>query len=441
MANYFRSFYYLYSLLRRARWNESKLKDFQDRRLREIVSYSYDNVDFYRRTFRDLGIKPSDIRSRDDLKKLPILRKDEIRNNMDGFISKEYNIENLKKVSTSGSTGKPLFLYLSKAEDEFRKAKHLRANIALGQKFRDHWVTLTSPHHFTEISKLQKRIGVFVPRSVSVFNSVEDQLKLIEKEKPDILDGYASSLLLLAQWIESNGTSINPRFLISGAELLDKSSREYIEKIFGVPCYDQYASIEMERIAWQCPDLQGYHMEVDNMVLQFLDKNGEEVASGEHGEIVCTSLFNYAMPLIKYAVGDIGTPSDQHCSCGRTLPLMKVVDGRKDSFLILPNGQTLSPRSFTIAISTFSLYNQIEQFRVVQKKVDFFEIQIKTNATTQEKDRMRVLLDSHLREIFRLSSDEVTFDVIFVDEIPLDKNGKLMMVVSELDHNLTENIN
>ena len=60
---------------------------------------------------------------------------------------------------------------------------------------------------------------------------------------------------------------------------------------------------------------------------------------------------------------------------------------------------------------------------------------------TKEKDRMRNLLDSHLREIFRLSSDEVTFDVIFVDEIPLDKNGKLMMVVSELDHNLTENIN
>ena len=418
--------------MKHARWDLSKLKDYQNKQLRQVIRYSYANVPFYNRKLKDLGIKPSDINTTEDMKKLPILRKDEIRSNINTFISQEFDMASLKRVSTSGSTGKPLFLYISKAEDEFRKAKHLRANIALGQKPRDRWVTLTSPHHFTEISKLQQKIGIFVPRSVSVFNTIEDQLKIIEKKRPDIMDGYASSLLLLAKEVEKNGTSIDPKFLISGAELIDPASRQYIEKSFGVTCYDQYACIELERVAWQCPHLQGYHMDVDTMILQFVDKNGDEVSSGERGEIVCTSLFNYAMPLVRYAIGDIGIPSDHGCTCGRTLPLMEMVEGRKDSFLVLPNGQILSPRSFTIAISTFKLYSQIEQFRVVQKKVDLFEIQIKKDVTYSEAEGMDFLLIKHLRETFRLSEEEVTFNVNFVDEIPLDKNGKLMIVVSEL---------
>jgi phenylacetate-CoA ligase len=144
-------------------------------------------------------------------------------------------------------------------------------------------------------------------------------------------------------------------------------------------------------------------------------------------------LFNYAMPLVRYAVGDVGVPSEKVCTCGRTLPLMDIVEGRKDSFLFLPNGQIVSPRSFTIAISTFQLYEQIDQFRVVQKETDLFEVQIQKKQPFSEDELMATLLSEHLRKTFRLSKKEVTFDINFVDRIPLDKNGKLMMVVSEIE--------
>ena len=433
MINYFRAFCYLYGMMKRAYWNRDRLIEYQNKRLRKIIKYAYDYVPFYHRKFRKLGIKPVDVKTEKDLNKLPILRKDEIRKNLDEMISKEFTVGDLKMLSTSGSTGQPLFLYMSDREDEFRKAKHLRANISCGQKLRDRWVTITSPRHLEEHMKLQQMLCIYVPTPVSVFSDVTSQLSIIEKKEPDVLDGYSSSLLLLAQEVEKRElVTIRPRFIISGAELIDDSARRYIEKVFDAPVYDQYACIEMERIAWQCPQKMGYHMDADAMLVQFVDENREEISSEKRGEIVCTSFFNYAMPLIRYAVGDMGIPSDEECSCGRTLPLMKAVEGRKDSLLILPNGRVLSPRSFTIAVSTFRLYRYIDQFRVVQRKIDLFEVQIKKRDDTVEEKNMATELEAHLRRMLGINLEEVTFKIRFVEDIPLDKSGKLMIVVSEL---------
>ncbi len=255
--------------------------------------------------------------------------------NVKEMISAEFNIENLKMLSTSGSTGKPLFLYINSAENEFRKAKHLRANFGCGQKPRDRWVTIIAPHHFSKSSNLQQIVRLFTPTAVSVFTDPSIQVSLIEKLNPDILDGYSSSLFVLAKELEKNGIdTIRPRSVIGGAELVDSYSRKFIEKIFQTQFYDQYSSVELERMSWQCRVRDQYHIDADALIMQFVDKNGEEVSAGERGEIVCTSLFNYAMPFIRYAIGDVGVPSDEICSCGRTLPLMKTVEGRKDSLLV-----------------------------------------------------------------------------------------------------------
>jgi phenylacetate-CoA ligase len=282
-------------------------------------------------------------------------------------------------------------------------------------------------------------LGVYAPIPVSVFNDVTTQVSIIEEMKPDILDGYSSSLFLLAKEVEKRGLEkIRPRFIISGAELIDDSSLKYIGKTFDAPVYDQYACIEMERIAWQCPRKMGYHMDVDTVIVQFVDENGEEVSNGERGEIVCTSLFNFAMPLIRYAVGDIGVSSDEHCSCGRTLPLMKVVEGRKDSLLLLPDGRVISPRAFSIAISMFRLYRYIEQFRVIQRKTGSFEILIKADNSAGDEKTIEIELVSHIKRMLGLEECEVTFDVRFVDEIRLDDSGKFRLIVSELSRERLE---
>jgi len=150
VINYARAFYYLQSLLKRSYWSNERLEDYQNKRLSHLVKYAYDYVPFYHNKLRELGLKSHDIKTKKDLNKLPIISKNEIRENVKDMISAEFNIENLKMLSTSGSTGKPLFLYINSAENAFRKATHLRANFGCGQKPRDRWVTIIAPHHFSK---------------------------------------------------------------------------------------------------------------------------------------------------------------------------------------------------------------------------------------------------------------------------------------------------
>ncbi|UCD96260.1 MAG: phenylacetate--CoA ligase family protein [Candidatus Bathyarchaeota archaeon] len=431
MTNYFRALWYLTHLLRHVRWSRQRLLEYQNQRLRRVLRYAYDYVPFYRRKFKESGVHPNDVKTRLDLNQLPIIRKNEIRANAGDMISRAVDRTRLLSLSTSGSTGEPLFLYVTQAESEYRKAKHLRANINCGQRPRDRWVTITAPHHFAESSKLQRQLGIFVPTPISVFTDPASQVSEAEALDPDVLDGYSSSLFLLAKTFrEQRKATIHPRFIVGGAELGDDYSRHFVEKTLEAPFYDQYSSVEFERMAWQCPCRAEYHIDADAIIIEFLD-GCEDVSSGEKGEIVCTSLFNYAMPLIRYAIGDIGVPSSGSCQCGRSLPLMHVVEGRKDSLLVLPNGRTLTPRAFTIGMHMFQYYRQVDQFRVIQRRLDVFELQIKMKPTGVTEAVLEAALVSHLKRVLALDEGLVEFQVNFLPEIPVHRSGKLMAVISE----------
>jgi len=302
----------------------------------------------------------------------------------------------------------------------------------VGQRPRDRWVVITAPLHFSDVTKLQQLLGIYAAEPLSVFDDAATQISKLRGLKPDVLDGYSSSLLLLARKINQAGVTVQPRFIIGGAELIDGSSRRFIEDSFSAPFFDQYACIELERLAWQCKEKQGYHIDVDSVVMQFVDEEGAEVAPGERGEIVCTSLFNYAMPFIRYAVGDVGMSDEgADCPCGRTLPLMKVVEGRKDSFVVLPDGRVVAPLVFGWIMEFFKFYKYVEHYRIIQKKVDFFKILVKRKAGDFGDAEFETELSMNMRKMLGVD-DSVVFDVELVEEIPLDRSGKFMKVVSEI---------
>lgn len=416
-----------------AHLDRDKLIEYQNENLRKVVKYAYDNVPFYHQKLKLMKIKPRDIRTVKDLNKLPVLRKDEINRNINKIISKQFHVNTLQRLSTSGSTGRPLQIFINKQEDDFRKAKHLMANIFCGQKPRDRYVAITAPSHFNEVPKFLRFMGIFDRTFVSVFDNFDTQISKIIELRPKILAGYSSSLLLLAKEVEKRGIkTINPKFILGGAELLDDLSRQYIEEVFDSPLYDQYAVMEFDRIAWQCPARQQYHIDSYALIVQFLDENGDEVSEGERGEVVCTSLFNYAMPFIRYSVGDIGIPSGDDCPCGLTLPLMKMIEGRKDSLLTLPDGRLISPRTFTIAMNMFKFVRDIDQFRIIQKDKDFFVLYIKKKKVTIDERILENALVNHFSNMLNLSKDEVTFKVEFCNNISFDQTGKFKVVVSEL---------
>lgn len=434
LHNYARIVYYFGSSFHHVRWSRRQLEDFQNKNVRQVISYAYEHVSFYHRKLDELGIKPADIRTVADLNKIPVTRRDELQKHSEELISKDFDAKKLMTVSTSGSTGQPFLTRITDAEDDFRKVKLLRANTICGQKPRDKWVVVTAPQHMAHVSTLQRFLGVYCPVPLSVFDDPKAQLAKMEKLMPDVLDGYSSSILLLAREADKKTrTRIAPRMIIGGAELIDVSSRRYVEDVFDAPFYDEYACVELGRLAWQCKKKGGYHIDADSVIMEFLDEDDKKVGPGETGEIACTSLFNYAMPFIRYAVGDMGkVAKESECSCGISFPLMEVIEGRKDSLVVLPDGRVLSPLVFGWIMEFFKYFTDISQYRVVQKRIDLFRFIIKRRDSEVDEKHIEAELTQHFRRFLNLDASEVDSEVVFVDEIPLDKSGKLRRVVSEI---------
>lgn len=433
MTNIFQVFYFLALANRRLHWDKEKLERYQDKRFCAVVKYANEFVPFYRRRFKEAGVDVDSIRGIGDLSRLPVIKKDEFkRQDPVEIVSSEYDPSKLKKVKTSGSSGTPFLVHVNQTEDSWRKAIYMRANIYCGQKMRDRWVVLTSPSHFSDTTNLQRKIGVYAQNCVSLFEPTDQKLDQIAAARPDVLDGYSGSLVLLAKEVNRRGLkTIRPRLMFGNAELINLESRRFIENVFGAPYHDQFGAAEIDRSAWQCPERDNYHLDVDSVITEFLDKNGESVSDGEEGEVTYTSLFNFSMPFIRYAIGDIAVPHDGSCPCGVTLPLMKVVQGRKDSFLMLPNQRLVSPMIFNFAISTFKYYADFDQYLIRQRREDFFEVELKMNRFSVDKKRMVTELESHMKENLQ-TGDDVAFQVSFVDEIPLSKTGKLLSVTSDV---------
>jgi phenylacetate-CoA ligase len=221
---------------------------------------------------------------------------------------------------------------------------------------------------------------------------------------------------------------------MGGAEQLDAAGRKLVEKSFDAPFFDQYASEELQMIAWQCPAGDEYHVDADSLVVEFVDEDGEEVAAGERGELVCTSLFNFAMPFVRYRLGDLAVKSEKKgCSCGRVFPLLKTIEGRKDSLVTLPNGRKIPPLAFGYAMEFYKYYRFVYQYRIIQKKSDLLRFEVKRKNGSVDDADMKTELVAHMLRTLGIDESEATIEVEFVDTILLDKSGKLRKVISQTD--------
>ena len=136
------------------------------------------------------------------------------------------------------------------------------------------------------------------------------------------------------------------------------------------------------------------------------------------------------MPFIRYAIGDIGIPSDEKCECGITFPTMKLIEGRADSMLTLPGGRILSPRNFAITVNHFEHIYQVDQWRVVQRKIDLFEVYLKLKNNSVKASIIEDKLKHHMYKTLNMNEDMLTFIITVVEDMPKDSTGKLRSIVS-----------
>lgn len=424
-----RTLYYLHKL-RKNQWLKWKeLEEIQERKLRAIVKLAYEEVPFYHKKFDAAGIKPYNVKALEDLPKIPLTTKSEIHNaSISEMVAKNVDLYNRVKYTTSGSTGIPLTVIYDKETVDFDAALWTRAYLENGYKFRDKMAIIADPHSSQPKNYWYQLLGLLRKKHISIWNDIEKQISALEQYDPDIIQSYPSSLNLLAHAIRSKGMmSVQPKLVFSEAEVLDRVTRRLVNSVFNVEMFDLYATREFGLMSWECDRHNGYHINVDNVLMEFV-KNGQNVAPGESGEIVCTSLVNRAMPLIRYKIGDTGIPADEKCPCGRRLPLMKVVEGRVDDFLVTADGRIIS--SLILFPYPFEGIPGIKQFRVIQEKKDKMLFQLVTGDNFP-KNTARVWENSAeaVRKVFG-ESMQVDFQV--VEKIARDASGKVRKVISRV---------
>lgn len=423
-----RFLYDLLQLRRNTHRRRSELVALQEKKLRAIVRHAYDSVPFYHRFLESHGISPTEIRSISDLKKLPLVTKREVQENPYDMVSWKVDPSKCVKLKTSGSTGFPLTVIKGRDDLNFQHAVSLRQSLECGERLRDkvaqvRWTGSASAQERARNPQkpLYEKIGFLRNEWILAdrvsWESIIDTLSL---RKPDVIVSYPGILKPIAERAENK---LHPRLVFSTAEILDKRTRTLIVESLGAQVIDSYGSVEAGDIAWECPQQHdGYHMNVDSVVVEFV-RDEENVAAGEDGEIVITNLFNYAMPLIRYRLGDIGSLRAEECSCGRTLPLMQGLKGRCNDFIILPDGRELSPWFFWNMIDL----NGVSEFRIVQEKTDVIRVWLKPTGRYGKEQAERSAMG--LRRIF---GEQVNTLIEVVDEIPRDSSEKQRSVVSHV---------
>jgi len=370
-----RELYYLNKIRRNVWLDKDEIERMQEKKLREVIKYAYENVSYYNRLFRQHKIKPEEIKTAEDLKKIPILDKLELRDNLKDFISGKVDKKKCKIKSTSGSTGRPLRIAEDRKTEAYGTALRYRSYMENGYKFRYKLAEFTHPRHFeNKPLKFLNSLGILKKHRLSVFDSNEKHISTLNKIKPDIIEGYPSILKLIAL---ENKKLPQPKKIFTTAETLLEKDRKAIKEKFNCDVIDFYGCTEIPRIAWECSSHEGYHIDADQTIVELI----EDGRSGKRGQIVVTTLYNYCMPLIRYKVGDYGVMKDKPCSCGRGLPLMSSIEGRMDDFIVLPNGQKISPRS----INVLDDIRGIADYKTIQKERNLFLVQLVKNKEFSEK--------------------------------------------------------
>ena len=215
---------------------------------------------------------------------------------------------------------------------------------------------------------------------------------------------------------------LNLKAVICTAEKMYPHHRQLFDEVFACPVVDEYGCAEHGIIAFQCKE-GNMHIMADHLYVEFLDENDQPVKPGETGRIVITDLDSYAMPLIRYDIGDMGRPSDKKCSCGVTLPLMEIVEGRKEDFIRTTHGKLVHAAYLCYTLKD----DTVHEFKMYQKALNKLHVQIVKSPLFN--DQSEKMLENKLRTAL---GGQVNISFEYLDRIPREKSGKLRYFVSEI---------
>jgi phenylacetate-CoA ligase len=411
-------------------WSKERLEEYQMCRLSELLDHAYENVPYYQMVFNERGLKPKDIQDFDDLRQIPYLTKDVIRNNFNELIAKNIPKSNLKIVRTSGSTGKPLSFYRDRKrtdslEQAFIETLWNRVGYRSTYKKVDlTWAGIENRNALWNYNPAYKTL-VLSPFQMREEN-LEVYVKKIKEFRPRAIKAIPSTIVVLADFVERNQIKPFPtvEVILLGSEMLYPWQRSKIKEVFNCRIYSWYGQSEQVVLAGECEISEQYHVFSEYGVLEIIDRNGEVASQeGSRGEMVGTGFNNWAMPFIRYKTGDIVVKSNSRtCACGRNYSLLGRLDGREQEFIVSRNGDLIP----LLALPFSSALKDIKQFQFYQDKPGEVILKIVKTSSLALDDS-----DSVIKKLTdRLSN--IKFQVEFVDNISRTERGKYRYMIQKI---------
>jgi phenylacetate-CoA ligase len=414
------------TLRKNLRLSREDIRTIQMVKLKRLIQHAYDRVPYYRQLFDSAGIRPADIQTLDDVGKIPLTTKDDLKKTpVDQFIASGIDRKHCIEERTSGSTGKPLVIYQSARERYHYVLKMLRIFFENGYKITDTTVGIWKEHGSPITPPLLlKNIGLFRWEIISLHLPLKKRIELLMRLRPEVIYGANSTLRIMASNLLQEDVRLRPpKLLLSTSEIMDNASRELLTRAFGTAPLNIYGANEVGNIAWECQERHGLHMNADCLYLEFL-KNGKPVAPNEEGKIVCTNLYSGVMPIIRYDLGDLCIPSERYCSCGRTLPLIERVQGRIDDLIACTNGKLLNRHFFN---NILAHYEEVNEYRIIQE--DWYSLRL---IFAVEEASFLGVTDRFQQDFQGVFPSDMRIKFERVDKIPLEPSGKLRSIISKV---------
>ena len=413
-------------VLEESQWySPQRLREMQWEKMRALLAHAASHVPYYRRLFRELGARPQDFRELDDLRRLPVLSKQIVRDHSQELVAD--GAVRLSRRRTSGSTGIPMQSYADARCWGWWLAAEKRGRRWWGVDIGDREGKLTT-HSPSSARRLKLRHllneGTFtcVDLSETAMARVYHQLV---RFGPAYLYGESTTTLAhFARFVldqHGDDQPLRPKAIFCTGEVLYPDQRAVLARAFKCPVVNEYGASEIWLIAAECPAGR-MHVMAENVYLEYRPAAASGVGITE---ILVTDLNNYGMPFIRYAIGDLGAPLDEACPCGRGLPLMDVRGGRTSDLAVTPDGRYFDNMALCGIFEDLAA-PMIRQYRIIQDAPDRFTVMV---AASQDEGVVEAI-----RAGFRQIVGSASVDVQFVNEIPREPSGKLRHFVSRLAH-------
>lgn len=411
--------------------SEAELRQRQWDRLIRMLTYAYDNCDYYKALFDRQGVTVSSLSGSGDVRRIPVLTKKDIQSHTDRLIARPYRRELLQPAKTGGSTGTSLLVFADRRAVEMRAAATIRsdrwARCELGDKRAAIW---GNPDPCRTLKSRVRNLLLDRLTFLDTMNLSDDaMLEFVARWRgfePAGIFGHSRSIYIFARFLERRGIGdLRPRSIISTSMMLLPMEREVIERVFECKVTDRYGCEEVGLIACECERHRGLHVNVDHLYVELVRGDGSPAHPGEEGQVVLTDLLNEGMPLIRYRVEDVAVASTRRCDCGRGLPLLERVTGRLGDFLVRRDGSLVA--GVSLVERTLTAVAGLEQLQIVQEGLSEFRLHaVRMPGYGDDSERQLV---GALREVF---GADIRVRVDYGPSLPQQRSGKYRFAICKV---------